>query len=248
MNSPLHAELAGGRWHQLSLSEQLGHVGSEIGRAIRWSATRPELAERAFHRSLDLLDLTLDDPRHRQARARLREVARAREVVVDYFTGVNQYHSTAVLAAALLRCIREGRGATALSAGSRGQILFVARLSAAKDTPPAADMWRASSRIQGAQLDLGPSVGQRSCPCSGSGEGASRCRSIAGTVRQGQDGPNGALGLRMRVGGGMDGKLRHVCAHGSAVLSFEHDRIEKCHSTPASRRTRWPSRPASFFV
>lgn len=92
--APLHAELATGRWHQLSLPEQLGHVGSEVSRAIRWSARDAERAQRAFHRCLDLLDLTLDDPRHRQSPARLREIARAREVVVDYFTGVNQYDST----------------------------------------------------------------------------------------------------------------------------------------------------------
>jgi hypothetical protein len=96
MTGPLHAELAAGRWHQLSLPEQLGHVGCEMSRAIRWSAKNGELAQRAFYRSLDLLDLTLDDPRHRQSPARLREIARAREVVVDYFTGANLYNSTDV--------------------------------------------------------------------------------------------------------------------------------------------------------
>jgi hypothetical protein len=94
MTTPVHAELAAGRWHQMPLVEQLGHVGSEISRAIRWSAKNAELAQRAFHRSLDLLDLTLADPCHRESPARLREIARAREVVVDYFTGVNQFGST----------------------------------------------------------------------------------------------------------------------------------------------------------
>ena len=45
--------------------------------------------------SLELFDLTLDDPRHRQSCARLREIARAREVVVDFLAGPNQYGSTA---------------------------------------------------------------------------------------------------------------------------------------------------------
>jgi hypothetical protein len=35
------------------------------------------------------------DPRHRQSVARLREIARAREVVADFFAGPNQYQTTA---------------------------------------------------------------------------------------------------------------------------------------------------------
>ena len=52
-----------GRWWTLSIAEQFGNVGSEVGRAIRWSV------------------------------ARLHEIARAREVVADFFAGRN--HSTA---------------------------------------------------------------------------------------------------------------------------------------------------------
>jgi hypothetical protein len=90
-----HRELAAGRWWALSLPEQLGNVGSEISRASRWISRNPETARQAFHRALELLDLTLDDPRVRASRPRLREIARAREVVVDFFDGVNQYASTA---------------------------------------------------------------------------------------------------------------------------------------------------------
>ncbi len=89
-----HRELAAGRWWELTLAEQLGNVGSEFGRAVRWSARNPALAEAAFHRALELIDLTLDDPRHRRSAARLREIARAREVVVDFLAGPNQYGST----------------------------------------------------------------------------------------------------------------------------------------------------------
>ena len=31
-----HHELASGRWNELSLIEQLGNVGSEIERALKW--------------------------------------------------------------------------------------------------------------------------------------------------------------------------------------------------------------------
>ena len=89
-----HRDLAAGRWWELTLAEQLGNVGSEVGRAVRWSSRNPALAEAAFHRALELIDLTLDDPRHRRSVARLREIARAREVVVDFLAGPNQYGST----------------------------------------------------------------------------------------------------------------------------------------------------------
>ena len=88
-----HKDLASGRWEEKSIVEQLGHVGSEISRAVRWTGRNPDLARQAFYRALELLDLTLADPRH--SRARLREVARAREVVVDFFEGQNEYGSTA---------------------------------------------------------------------------------------------------------------------------------------------------------
>jgi hypothetical protein len=95
MNQVRHRELAQGRWWELSLAEQLGHVGSEVSRAIRWRSRRPDLAEEAWFRALELLDLTLADPRQRQSPARLRELARAREVLVDFLAGPNQYGSTA---------------------------------------------------------------------------------------------------------------------------------------------------------
>ena len=90
-----HRDLADGRWWELSLQEQLGHVGSEISRAGRWISRNPALAQGALYRALELLDLTLADPRLRQSRPRLREIARAREVVADFFAGSNEYGSTA---------------------------------------------------------------------------------------------------------------------------------------------------------
>jgi hypothetical protein len=95
MTGVQHRDLAAGRWYELTISEQLGNVGSEVSRAIRWTSRNPSLAEGAFHRALELFDLTLDDPRLRQSAPRLREVARAREVVADYFVGSNEYQSTA---------------------------------------------------------------------------------------------------------------------------------------------------------
>jgi hypothetical protein len=95
MSEIQHRDLAAGRWWELSLAEQLGNIGSEISRTTKWSNRNDELARGALERALELFDLTLDDPRHRKSLARLRELARAREVVVDFFHGSNEYHSTA---------------------------------------------------------------------------------------------------------------------------------------------------------
>jgi hypothetical protein len=87
-----HAEHAAGRWATLTLFEQLGNVGSEVGRAIRAKEQNDE--ERlwsALERALELLDLTTADPRHVP---RLKEIRRAREVLCDYLVGDNTYGST----------------------------------------------------------------------------------------------------------------------------------------------------------
>lgn len=94
MKSPLHKDSAAGRWWKLSLYEQLGNVGSEVGRALRWKTRNPQIAQGAFERALELMDLTLADPRHQRSVARLRELARAREVLVDFLAGSNEYQST----------------------------------------------------------------------------------------------------------------------------------------------------------
>jgi len=86
-----HRELAAGRWGTLSLAEQLANVGSEVGRMLRWRDRDPRLMAGAFERALELLDLTLSDPRWRN---RLREVARARELLCDASFGGTDYGTT----------------------------------------------------------------------------------------------------------------------------------------------------------
>jgi len=94
MTEMRHKEMAAGRWWTLTLAEQLGHVGSEVSRTLKWKSRDPRIAQGAFERALELIDLTLDDPRHRQSVARLREIARVREILVDFLVGPNQYGST----------------------------------------------------------------------------------------------------------------------------------------------------------
>lgn len=90
--SALHLELTDTKWHSLSLVEQLANVGSEVERALKWSQKgRPDLCANAVYRGLELLDLTIADPRHRQ---RLRELTRLREALLDYFFGANEFGSS----------------------------------------------------------------------------------------------------------------------------------------------------------
>jgi hypothetical protein len=78
----LHPDLANGRWHTMTLAEQLGNVGSDYERALRWKQKgNQEYFESALARMLELLDLTISDPRWRNHR--LKELCRLREVVCD---------------------------------------------------------------------------------------------------------------------------------------------------------------------
>lgn len=86
-----HRELAAGRWSELPLVEQLANVGSEVGRMLRWRDRDERLTLAAFERALELLDLTLADPRWR---SRLREIARARELLCDAASGGREYGTT----------------------------------------------------------------------------------------------------------------------------------------------------------
>ena len=87
----IHKELAAGRWFKLSLMEQLANVGADVDRVIRWKQKGAlEHSQKALDRALELINLTLVDPKNK---GRLKEVARARELLVDYFLYDNEYCS-----------------------------------------------------------------------------------------------------------------------------------------------------------
>lgn len=87
-----HKNLATGRWKQLSFLEQMANIGSEVERALNWRAKQNSAyCQQAFERSLELIDLTLDSVK---GFARLKELARLREAIADYFFGTNQFMST----------------------------------------------------------------------------------------------------------------------------------------------------------
>ncbi len=90
--SPFHPELAAGRWQAVPLVKQLANGGSEVERALDWAAKgNPRYSLGAFERGLELLALTLADPRYR---GRLKEPTRLREVRLDCFVGNNRFGLT----------------------------------------------------------------------------------------------------------------------------------------------------------
>lgn len=86
-----HKQLAAGRWCKLNFLEQMANIGSEIFRTISWRNKNKEYSGKAFERALELLDLTIADAKNK---SRLKELARLREVLVDYFYFDNQFFSS----------------------------------------------------------------------------------------------------------------------------------------------------------
>ena len=88
-----HKSLAAGRWKDFSFLQQMANIGSEVERALNWQTkNNPEYSRLAYERALELIDLTLECT---SAFPRRKELARTREVLVDYFFGENEFHSTA---------------------------------------------------------------------------------------------------------------------------------------------------------
>lgn len=72
--------------------EQLGNVGADIDRTIRWkNKGNAQASQQAFFRALELLDLTIRDPKNKK---KLRELVRSREALIDHFVYDNEYNTT----------------------------------------------------------------------------------------------------------------------------------------------------------
>ena len=89
-----HGDLAAGRWKELPFLEQMANIGGEVERALGWRAKNNiDYSRKAFERALELIDLTLECF---QKRSHLKEIARMREALVDYFYGTNEFKSTEI--------------------------------------------------------------------------------------------------------------------------------------------------------
>ena len=89
------------RWARLSLVEQMGNIGSEVGRAIQWRDD-PTRRDGAIERALDLFSATAAC----YSGCRLREILRSRDEFLRLFyddstdyDGVERYFYQFALAA-----------------------------------------------------------------------------------------------------------------------------------------------------
>ncbi len=85
----IHKDLTAERWFKLTLFEQLANVGSDVERIIQWRTKNQEYSQNALWRALELLDLTIADPKNRGSK--LKELTRVREALIDYFMYHNEY-------------------------------------------------------------------------------------------------------------------------------------------------------------
>jgi hypothetical protein len=78
------------KWYEFTLAEQLGNVGSEVERIMRWrEKNNEEYAQQAFFRAIELLDLSKNDPRWRGARRK--EIGRSKEFLCEAFYGIDTH-------------------------------------------------------------------------------------------------------------------------------------------------------------
>ena len=73
------------RWSQMTIQEQMGNIGSEVGRSIKaWQAHDTERFDGALDRALDLFDATTEHLVSQHS-PKLREVLRSRDQYLSLF-------------------------------------------------------------------------------------------------------------------------------------------------------------------
>lgn len=85
----IHKTLSKEKWFNFSLFEQLGNIGAEYNRFAHWREENDEKnANGSFERMLELIDLTIEDPKWRSS---LKEILRLREAVCSQFAGTPEF-------------------------------------------------------------------------------------------------------------------------------------------------------------
>ena len=88
-----HTEKLHNSWRNMSFLEMMGNIGSEVERTIKWKEKRnEEYSKLSFFRSLELFWLTLDS---QLTSSQIKEVARAREIWIDFVYFENEYKTEA---------------------------------------------------------------------------------------------------------------------------------------------------------
>ncbi|MFP5342389.1 MAG: hypothetical protein ACLGIJ_05595 [Candidatus Limnocylindria bacterium] len=90
----MHQGLEDGAWERMTPLEQMGNLGTEVGRAARAKeAGDTTRGQGAFDRALELFELTIVDERWRGPRRR--ELCLMRELFIDFIVGDNEYGESA---------------------------------------------------------------------------------------------------------------------------------------------------------
>lgn len=76
----------------MTLANQLGNAWSEFSRAISSKINNPERMQLALERWLELIDMTIADPK--LSSPWRKEICRLREVICDHFYGEDMYEMT----------------------------------------------------------------------------------------------------------------------------------------------------------
>lgn len=84
-----HKTLVNGEWGRLSFYLQMGNIGSEVSRSLKWYGKNEKRFKVSFERALELFDLTIEYAE--RGSGKLKEVCRAREEFCDYFLGNNSW-------------------------------------------------------------------------------------------------------------------------------------------------------------
>ena len=88
----VHSEQTRQDWSNHPITYQMGNIGSEVSRALKWTVKNNQTrADKAIDRALELFDLTIADNVNNHAR--LTELLKAREEFCDYFFNNNTYHT-----------------------------------------------------------------------------------------------------------------------------------------------------------
>lgn len=91
----IHSEETRQNWQNHPIAYQMGNIGSEVSRALKWTMKGNEpRAGKAIDRALELFDFTIEA--NIKNHARLTEVLKARDEFCDYFFNHNSYHTDPV--------------------------------------------------------------------------------------------------------------------------------------------------------
>ena len=86
----IHSEETRKNWGEHSIAYQMGNIGSEVSRSLKWTEKGNQArADKAIDRALELFDFTVNA--NTKNSPRLTEILKAREEFCDYFFGGNSW-------------------------------------------------------------------------------------------------------------------------------------------------------------